>query len=708
MTQEVYAGKETVLTLISPIDGSTLQTVTYTHDASFSDRIVYAKRTAHRSSAVVAPVMRAQGSVTIKKDADTLALAAEIKRWNAGDGVWSYPLSTNLKGVRYRHPHLRMTLTNGDGVTIEQLQAYDVKISDRTLSRSDGLVSDSITLDALGGIDTPNNDHGEPVGGLVAFRPGIKNIIGAAGTLSTVADGVAGFGVPYGTYSAAKAGIVLEGAATNLLTSNQATGTDTGANTIGFTAGPAGTVTLSSDTTAGKSFQGSRALKCVAAGDAANQGVTVDAIAATAGQTYAFQAMLLGNTPGQSLKMDLVDNGTVPQAVSATVVTLGSYQFISGTITASAGSTTVKAQVYNNGTFASTFWLDALMWTLSPFPTSWVDGTRNADLCAFSAPSNFLLWSERPDIAATYIVGGTSSAQPTSAGLWTLGNVDNTLYQALTPNISPSSTPWTYTVGLKAGTLSGSVQIQIEDQAGTLIGAAVTVNTSALSASTTHWAVTATPGASVTGLRVKIKGNAGTGNVTIVSQQLEPGSMSGVYCRTTDTAITKTPGTQEWPSKLTQNGSIKWTAIHPYSTGPSFVTFGNGQYQDISGYRDPGLPNVVRMSRLHNGVSGSLGTPGYAEVTGGGSDITAPHVYEMTWGNYTLGGVRHMPLSLYVDGVLAQTIDVAALYGATAWSVPERLRLSTGSTITTLLSLVISPLAATGAAGQLPLGAIPS
>lgn len=64
---------------------------------------------------------------------------------------------------------------------------------------------------------------------------------------------------------------------------------------------------------------------------------------------------------------------------------------------------------------------------------------------------------------------------------------------------------------------------------------------------------------------------------------------------------------------------------------------------------------------------------------------SAPHDVELIWRNYTVNGVRSMPMEIWVDGVLVATQDVAALYGATAWTAPNAsVLLSDGSTFATL------------------------
>lgn len=193
---EVFASTETTIELLSPIDGSTLITIAYVRDLSMSERPVYVERSYSRSGSVTSNRLRSKGSITLRKDAETLALVRELKRWQQGATL--YALATDLKGKTYRHPNLRLTMTNADG-TVERQVAYGIRLSDRTLSRPDGgIVGDSISLDVLRGFDlsaTEAADNYEPKRALDFHRTGPKTYISTAGTLSTVTDGQAAIGL---------------------------------------------------------------------------------------------------------------------------------------------------------------------------------------------------------------------------------------------------------------------------------------------------------------------------------------------------------------------------------------------------------------------------------------------------------------------------------------------------------------------------------
>ncbi len=192
---EVYSSAEVSLELLDPITGAVLMTIPFLRDDTFSESPTYAPRGYHRSAAVSAARLRSKGTITIRKDVEGLAFAQEVERWQKGI-VW-YPMGSDLKGKRFRHPHVRKVMMQPDG-TKEYRTGYDVRLSDRSLSRPDaGLLSESLTFDVQGGFDTPGSDRGEPVRALDFHRTGSATYIAPDGQLKTAGDGVARFGVPW-------------------------------------------------------------------------------------------------------------------------------------------------------------------------------------------------------------------------------------------------------------------------------------------------------------------------------------------------------------------------------------------------------------------------------------------------------------------------------------------------------------------------------
>ncbi len=191
---EVYSSSETSLELLDPITGGVIMTIPFLRDDTFSESPTYAPRGYHRSAAVSAARLRSKGTITIRKDAESLAFAQEVERWQKGV-IW-YPMGSDLKGKRFRHPHVRKVMTQPDG-TKEYRTGYDVRLSDRSLSRPDaGLLSESLTFDVQGGFDTSDSERGEPVRTLDFHRTGSATYVGTDGQIKTAGDGVARFGVP--------------------------------------------------------------------------------------------------------------------------------------------------------------------------------------------------------------------------------------------------------------------------------------------------------------------------------------------------------------------------------------------------------------------------------------------------------------------------------------------------------------------------------
>jgi len=189
-----YSSREAAGTLISPIDGSVLYALPL-RNISIKESPALGARKYSRSSAMDAPLIRDHATVTFAKTVQSLELIAIIKAWRKG--ARHYPFAVDLRCVRYRHPHLRLALTNSNG-TIEMHTAYDCSLSDRGfgISAPGALAEESITLDALGGLDNPGADHGVPCQPTRLFRSGSASYITSAGAYAVAGDGVARFGLP--------------------------------------------------------------------------------------------------------------------------------------------------------------------------------------------------------------------------------------------------------------------------------------------------------------------------------------------------------------------------------------------------------------------------------------------------------------------------------------------------------------------------------
>lgn len=185
-----------------------------------------------------------------------------------------------------------------------------------------------------------------------------------------------------GVYPQAFVG-AFEAASTNLLTSNQATGTDTSGNTTGFTA--LNGATLSSDSA--YAWQGSKALKVVTT-NAANDGVKATFTGA-ATTTYWGSLYVRSSTTGDTLRVYLKDT---TNSITGAVVTVTPYNDVGNTnpqgwervevtLTCGAGTPTIALCVDTGASTIKTFWLDGLKVETtgnSGWPSSWVDGSAPA------------------------------------------------------------------------------------------------------------------------------------------------------------------------------------------------------------------------------------------------------------------------------------------------------------------------------------------
>lgn len=146
----------------------------------------------------------------------------------------------------------------------------------------------------------------------------------------------------------------------NLLTSNQATGTDTLGTTAGFT-GFRGTETISSDATT--YFQGAKSLKVITPGSQAYEGMTVVSTVVDVSNTYTTSIYLKG-TEGVPLQVLLAEYTAADVSVGSTlvpVVLTGGWDCV--TVGRIFGATGAKARIWVRTTatpLVTTFYADKI------------------------------------------------------------------------------------------------------------------------------------------------------------------------------------------------------------------------------------------------------------------------------------------------------------------------------------------------------------
>jgi hypothetical protein len=162
-------------------------------------------------------------------------------------------------------------------------------------------------------------------------------------------------------------GLLIEEGTTNLLdAANVATGTDTSSDATGFTK-EVGTETISSSTDYSK--QGSRSLKVITPGGAANEGINF-AVTTIAGAAACLSFYVRGS-------------GALTAAAEGSTVNFtatGAMQRIILPFTASGAA--MAAHIYTTGTLATTFYIDAIQIEQKAYATAWhTTGTaRNAEV----------------------------------------------------------------------------------------------------------------------------------------------------------------------------------------------------------------------------------------------------------------------------------------------------------------------------------------
>lgn len=540
---------------------------------------------------------------------------------------------------------------------------------------------------------------------LTLYRRGGASYNSAANTHASAVDMQPRIGLPNEAataYSAAKAGLVLEGSTTNILTSNQATGTDTSAATTGFASadtGPtllAGSPTLTSST--GQFYQGSRSLGVDTTNSPANQGWCTTALSASANTVYYVQ-MRVKHASGSTALQAFVRDYTNGVQTLQTITPTGGWDYVKLTITTGASAVTdLRIGVRCTAAAVSTFYSDAIQVEAKPFPTSWVDGTRNADQCAVHLPHNYLKDSRDltqtrswTTFLATTARTGTAADGTATATTVTMASAGDRIGQVFTPDVRPKDSPWTVVVAMRLGTAASSdkLLLALRDQGGTAFGSGMLINGSDLSASETRtFALTVQAsdiGATATGIEARLTGDTigASGTWIVEAMGVFKGAFPGPIPLTENSSVPLPQQGWQWLTSMTQNGSIRFDAVLPLiSTGITYYTFGDSTF-GIQRHTSAGTgSNELRVIKTANGGVQTVTVANATNVWDG-----AKHTFKIEWLNYTSGGTQYMYLRLYVDGVLKSTDSNLVTASVTEWSTPERLLVSGGDVYATILNL---------------------
>ena len=284
-------------------------------------------------------------------------------------------------------------------------------------------------------------------------------------------------------------------------------------------------------------------------------------------------------------------------------------------------------------------------------------GVRNPDLCGIVHPQNELIHSHDLTQEAWEATPGASVTKIGMSNTLSFAAPSDAIRQTLAPPDVAGLT-WTLVARLRLGTLSGSVQLRLLDQAGAPI-AATTINTSALSFTDARtFMVTGTPAASATGLRAQLIGDVGTGSVIVESLRLVRGNHPGIEVQTLDTPLPAPPGP---PSSGSYYEEFEY--LWPYgSTPPSGVDF------ELVGerFKTGGLTRLGTTDASSHAIRFwietdvgliSMDTPNANPLFDG-----HPHKITRGWTFYRSNGVAYVDLILGIDDqVETKTFTVPGL-----------------------------------------------
>ncbi|MNX83493.1 hypothetical protein D3C86_1152590 [compost metagenome] len=348
------------------------------------------------------------------------------------------------------------------------------------------------------------------------------------------------------------------------------------------------------------------------------------------------------------------------------------------------------------------FEVDKAQLELGSLATSWIPGggRRYADRVGIVPPHNLIPWSTdfskwaksgvtivnpaAQDPQLNYTAALLQKAAVGSPAIW----IDS--------GMACSGRTVTFPIWLAAGTLT-TAQLRIMDDTQTVGSNLKTVE---LVPEWRRYDVTYTFPPGVAGnaqvLLYIDQGNTTPGTIYAWHPNLHLGSTPGIDVPTFDSPILPPPSLALDPA-WSQNGEAEFDLELPKLTvGDGFGLFSsmdpNGTGATVALWRYSGTSaasGLLIAERTHNGPSGSGGVGRTQLAVSVDPALFGTRVrFKLAWTHEIneQTGVREMWLKTYVNGALTAQVDVAALYGATAWAPINPSRLISDGNVNAVLS----------------------
>jgi hypothetical protein len=471
-------------------------------------------------------------------------------------------------------------------------------------------------------------------------------------------------------------------------------------------------------------------------GDAAvspDGGTNADQLVATGGGTFAKQTIAVSASTQYTASIWVrAVTGTVPAELKWYDASSSAVRGTTGSVTVGttwtrfhvngSSSTTTSAIVEILETSGSGMYVWGGQFESGWVPTSYMPTVaaatnRLGDMAGVVVPHNLILYSEPVSqgtintTSSPWLVTGWSASTTPVAGplasllnattITTTGTSGDNIRQAITPSGTVASRVFTFSVWLRQGGTTASVQIRLENQAGSTIGSAVTCRTDS---TWRRYHVTATTGSTDTGIIAKIlTANAG-GSIEVFGAQVTEGHHPGRYVRNTDTRVENQPVVD---SGWQQNGYIEATLNWHFSSGQTLYMLGDPGSTTAGNIRldtNGGGANTVRFLRYY--ATGSTSSVAFTDATFASGNTGRIRI---EWQNYTLAGTRYVYLRIHtISGGVATLRATSSNLASTVtglWPAIDLSRLIKHRNTTGELCVISDFTVGTA---ELPQGAVPA